>query len=277
MLICLIVSTVILFGGRMKRKWKEMKITFGLPVLLCKYFHATLDTSENNKSLTGSIDDLLGIPDVCWFSQVVSLSREFVCNTLHWPWNHIEHYLPFPTNHNNVQEAGFNTPNASLPDSSVTWIQFVLPIWCPPVHSPCWNRAAYPALFPASIHEQSWDVMAGNWGSELPQAAEGAQTLTQLHPASTWWAELHCAWAFLAPAHPVKQCLCFVFPQEDACHCLCGMEQMLLQPLFRLLTLAWYCNELCTSVVGGPLWPWPYIIPVPLGWLGLSTGAEKNS
>lgn len=60
-----------------------MKIPFGLPFLPCKYLHATLDTSENDKSLTGSIDSLLGIPAACGFSQVVSSSREFVCNTLH--------------------------------------------------------------------------------------------------------------------------------------------------------------------------------------------------
>lgn len=39
MLLCL--SLLIFFSGE---EWKGMKIPFGLPVLLCKYLHATLDT-----------------------------------------------------------------------------------------------------------------------------------------------------------------------------------------------------------------------------------------
>lgn len=63
----LFVSSDILFMGGIKRT------PFGLPVLFWKYLHATLDTSENDKSLTGTIDALLGIPAACRFSQVVSL------------------------------------------------------------------------------------------------------------------------------------------------------------------------------------------------------------
>lgn len=97
---------------------------------------------------------------------------------------------------------------------------------------------------------------------------------TWLHPALTWWTELHCAWALLVPTHPVKQCLHLVFPQEDACHCLCGMEQRRLHPCSGssprpdtvvnttlLLLLVLYDLDL-------------RVIPVPLGCLGLSRGAE---
>lgn len=270
----LFVSTDILFRGGMKR------ISFSLPFLLCKYLHTTLDTSGNDNSLTGSIDALLGIPAACGCSQVVSLSREFVWNTLHWPWNHIAHYFPFPLHFpwtsTIYKEAGLNTSNASLPDSSVTWIHTVLPTWCPAVPSPCWHRAAPSGLLPVSIHGQSWDAMAGIWGSELPQAAEGTpQTLTWLHPALTGWIELHCAWAFLVPAHPVKQCLCFVFPQEDACQCLCGMEQRLLHPCSGSSprpAMAVNCTLLLLPVLYGLDHT---ATPLPLRWLGLSRGAER--
>lgn len=69
---------------------------FGLPVSLHKYLYATLDTFENNKkSPTSSRGAKEGIPTNCGCSQDVSLSRELVCNGLHWPWNYIAHYFPF--------------------------------------------------------------------------------------------------------------------------------------------------------------------------------------
>lgn len=73
----------LLFREGMKRKWKGMKIPFGLPVLLCKYLHATLDTSENNKSLTGSIDALLGQLTLAW--HCYELHTSVVAGPL-WPW-----------------------------------------------------------------------------------------------------------------------------------------------------------------------------------------------
>lgn len=153
---------------------------------------------------------------------------------------------------------------ASLPDSSVTWIQPVLPTWLLPAHSPCWHTATHSLLpAPSGSCDCSHEVQWQGFGAACCHRQQEEYLRVQLrcwhgftqHSLGEWSCTV--LRLFLVLARPVKQCSSFVFPRKVHATICVRWGKGFCTPVLAAPP-AQHGYGLQTSLLACTLWLWPY-------------------